>query len=308
MKGEIPTLKAQDVLVLLKLVAHEEPTWTFEHLGDCLGLSNSEVLQSVRRLENAGLADSERRAVLKDATTEFLVHAVKFLFPAPANGSGATPLYKTAPYAASRDPRLTKLLALLDAIRVKGMTLNKGQAETLLVNQVSEYLESARTRPPKEVVLANLSDQGAPLVLSKQSAGIKKDLPAEKTVAWSLAYSHEDPTLARVLPVVLYKQRNVLNFRFLRQWAKTLHEERTLGFFLELTSELSHDRSLWKKARAFRANLPAFSELDDFFHTDSSNPWSDKLLNQKTPDVAKRWGFKMNMGLETFASHFRKFT
>ena len=49
-------LKAQDVLVLLKLVATRHPTWSYNVLAVELGMSPSEVHAAVKRVVAARLA------------------------------------------------------------------------------------------------------------------------------------------------------------------------------------------------------------------------------------------------------------
>ncbi|MEM8558815.1 MAG: hypothetical protein AAGG50_13435 [Bacteroidota bacterium] len=161
-------LKPQDIVVLLKLV-HHPSDWTYSALAKSLGMSASEVHAAVERASSAMLFDKHRRVVLKGNLLEFLEHGVKYAYPAqlgpisrgmatslaasplqattsvlfgddtpvwPAahgreRGPEVTPLYKSVPEAASRDPQLYKLLALVDAIRV-GRARERGQATKLL--------------------------------------------------------------------------------------------------------------------------------------------------------------------------------
>jgi hypothetical protein len=159
-------LRPQDVVVVLKLLACGGKG-TYAQLGEELSLSASQVFRSVDRAEIARLLDTriippppgwaEERPVSfpnQKNLREFLVHGVKYCFPAQRGGlvrgvptahaapplSGQiqpgsepppvwptpdgtvrgtefTPLYKNVPAAASRDPKLYELLALVDAIR-----------------------------------------------------------------------------------------------------------------------------------------------------------------------------------------------
>lgn len=147
-------LLPQDVVVMLKLAVAREP-WSYESLAHDLGLSASMVHSAVRRAGAAGLYDSHRRRPRAEALLEFLVHGVRYAFPATEGGetrglptagdapvlsarfgpSGAlprvwahpegrgrgialSPLHKTAPDAALRDEGLYAALALVDALRV----------------------------------------------------------------------------------------------------------------------------------------------------------------------------------------------
>jgi hypothetical protein len=146
-------LKGQDVVVLLKLLGSEEPSPVRE-LAARLGFDVAGTHRSMSRLNEAGLYSSERRRVFEVPTEEFLVHAVKFSFPArrgsevrgiptawgaePLRGklpestglppvwpssNGAVrglrfePLHSMAPDAAQADPELWRELALVDALR-----------------------------------------------------------------------------------------------------------------------------------------------------------------------------------------------
>ena len=150
-------LKPQDVVVLLKLVALGPAPWTFQSLAMELSISQSEVHAGVRRAVAARLmtntSTSSGRPV-RAALLEFLVHGVKYAFapnrghltggmptgyaapplnkvivqpnePPPVwpyvegivRGYSFSPLYPTVPAAASRDPKLYELLALVDAMR-----------------------------------------------------------------------------------------------------------------------------------------------------------------------------------------------
>jgi predicted transcriptional regulator len=76
--------KGQDVIVLLKLRRARDAE-TVRSLSAALGLPHAAVQRSLKRLESAGLYDAKRRRVNRARAEEFLVHAVKFMFP------GATP-------------------------------------------------------------------------------------------------------------------------------------------------------------------------------------------------------------------------
>ena len=149
-------LKPQDVMVALKLCAYPSVRPPFSQVGLDLGMSPSEVHGAVKRLQRAHLVHD---AALRErpnisALEEFLVHGLKYAFPAERGamsrgvltsyaaeplrhqvspgdepppvwpyadgkdrGMSLQPLYKTAPFAALRDPVLYEYLALVDAIR-----------------------------------------------------------------------------------------------------------------------------------------------------------------------------------------------
>lgn len=150
-------LKPQDLLVLLKVVAHPPQRWTYAALGEALSISSSEAHACVKRAVASGLAVATGRgewAPVRPALLEFVLHGARYVWPATngavkrgvptsfgaeplagkisaapgdapvwahpqgsARGPALSPLYRTAPQAALADPALHGLLALLDALR-----------------------------------------------------------------------------------------------------------------------------------------------------------------------------------------------
>src|SRR5208283_4755380 len=151
-------LRPQDVVVLLKLVVADSSGLTYAAIAESLGMSLSEVHGSLDRALESGLARKEGRAPARPipaALKEFLVHGLRYAFPArvggPARGIPTAhaapplktqlapsdepppvwpdpkgtvrgmelaPLYRSVPGAAKRDAKLYELLALADALRI----------------------------------------------------------------------------------------------------------------------------------------------------------------------------------------------
>lgn len=149
------SIKPQDILILLKLLAHPERTFRMIDMAYEIGISQSEVSQGLERLRIARLVDSEKKRVHSSAAFELLVYGVKYFFPvrpgpwlagiptahsaAPflnkimaspqeryvwpysegeVKGQSIEPLYPSVPKAAKFDPKLYELLAIVDALRV----------------------------------------------------------------------------------------------------------------------------------------------------------------------------------------------
>lgn len=137
---------------MLKLsTLNRSDDWTYEQLAEDLGMSRSEVHAAVKRAQDARLMTD--RTVSNRALLEFLEHGVQYSFwasrgpvtrgvptgvgapplfemfgesaevpvwPDPRGekrGYALAPLYRSAPFAAARDPALYQLLALTDAVR-----------------------------------------------------------------------------------------------------------------------------------------------------------------------------------------------
>ena len=149
-------LKAQDVVVLLKLASDPGAPWSYPRLALELEISPSEIHAAVKRAVAAGLATKTSSGFqpVRQALEEFLIHGIKYVF-APKRGGPVrgiptawaapplkdlfvesnelppvwphpegsvrgiefSPLYKSAPNAARKDENLYELLALVDAIR-----------------------------------------------------------------------------------------------------------------------------------------------------------------------------------------------
>ncbi len=302
-------LKPQDILVLLKLVTTGNEPWRLSDLADSLGMSTSEVLQSLRRCRRVHLLESNKRTLRIEPLLELLIHSLKYFFPGQMGGqwgksSVLKPLYRSAPFAANKDPDLKTLLDLVDLLRCE----NSYQSEKIIIELRSFINQSYNQRcmlPDEKVVLANLSDLGAPLVLSSETAATHFTLSKEETIAAALSLSHRNPTLARVLPLVFFKHKEELNFWRLRRLSENFHEEITLGFFLDLTAELSGNRRLSHLSKPLKKMRP--QKMIPFFINENQGKYATLLATSKTPLVAKNWGFQMNMDLSTFQSHFDKF-
>jgi len=149
-----PGLLGQDVIVLAKLVGYGGPRPPIAQMAADLSLSPSQVHSSLKRLERSRLIDSGSGRPVRRAVEEFLIHGLKYVFPArrgeptrgtptayaaaPLNGQIAPgedlppvwpdpeghvrgalfePLHRSAAQAARNDPALHELLALIDAMR-----------------------------------------------------------------------------------------------------------------------------------------------------------------------------------------------
>ncbi|MCP1997459.1 hypothetical protein [Flavobacterium sp. HSC-61S13] len=146
-------LKPQDIVILLKIIVLKDTSWFHHTLAEDLGMSQSEISQSLNRSRYAGLIDFTRKKVNKIALTEFILHGIAYAFPQqpgvlvrgvltahaaePLNriisandkyvwpyakglerGQAIEPLYKSVVLASLKDNSLYELLTMVDAIRV----------------------------------------------------------------------------------------------------------------------------------------------------------------------------------------------
>ena len=106
-----------------------------------------------------------------------------------------------------------------------------------------------------------------------------------------------------VLPVAFWRQRDKLDYERLERAATLRDERQALGFYLELTAQLGCDRRLARAAAGLRDRRR--TALRPFF-SGGRGSFAQAAARQKTPALARRWGFLMNMDLESFATAFRK--
>jgi hypothetical protein len=168
-----PTLKAQDLYLLLALLARRGEVVTYPELAAFTGLSVSEVHGALKRAEQARLlafVDKQPR-LIGPAFKELLYHGARYVYPATlgamaggvpsahaappldaliaptadpppvwphadgrVRGVALTPLYPSVPAAALRSAALYQNLALFDALRLGGAR-ERNLAEKLFEEQ-----------------------------------------------------------------------------------------------------------------------------------------------------------------------------
>ena len=174
-------MRPHDVVILAKIIALGPANWYAKDVAYSLSISNSEVSESLHRSQYAGLIDSSKRYVFKQALLDLLVHGLKYVFPqqpgaiavgmptahsAPVlaeklvsqepyvwpdpegtvRGQAIEPLYSTVPAACRKDQRLYDLLASIDAIRV-GKVREQNLAKDLLKKLFDEYQRDPFNQP-----------------------------------------------------------------------------------------------------------------------------------------------------------------
>jgi hypothetical protein len=145
-----------------------------------------------------------------------------------------------------------------------------------------------------------LAALGAPL---GGPAPKSRPLFSEEVLADGLVLAHHSPTVARVLPVAFWRQRDKLDYERLERAATLRDERQALGFYLELTGQLGGDRRLVRRASGLRDRRR--TALRPFF-SGGRGSFARAAAQEKSPALARRWGFLMNMELESFSTTFRK--
>jgi hypothetical protein len=163
-------MRPQDILVLLKIISLNDPEFRLVDLSESIGISLSEISESISRSVFAHLIAPDKKTPMRKAIYEFLLHGLPYVFPAQpgALAIGMPTAYSAAPlsgwfgaedpvvwadpkgdvkgqeipsfhpkqsYAARLDNNLYELLALTDALRI-GKAREKGIAQAELKKRI----------------------------------------------------------------------------------------------------------------------------------------------------------------------------
>ncbi len=146
-------MRPHDIVILLKIVAKGEASWFMKDLSYELGISASEISESLNRSAIAGLIAKDKRNLNKLSLMEFLQYGIRYVYPqlpgaivrgvptahsalplsdmiqsqeeyvwpygkGEMRGQAIEPLCSSVPEATMNDQKLHELLALVDALRV----------------------------------------------------------------------------------------------------------------------------------------------------------------------------------------------
>ena len=146
-------MRAQDVVILLKIASKKQLQWQMKDLAIELMISSSEVSESINRSVQAGLISADKKTLMKGALLEFLNHGLKYVYPqhpgamvrgiatahsaqplkkliqskenyvwswpeGNVRGQSIQPLHPSVPAACIKDKELYELLSLTDALRI----------------------------------------------------------------------------------------------------------------------------------------------------------------------------------------------
>lgn len=147
-------MRPQDVPILLQMHLLGTGQWLYADIAAALQISPAEVSESLERSRLAGLTDPDKRRVNTLSLTDFLIHGLRYVWPAVVGsktrgvatahsapplsqliassddgyvwpdkngsfrGEGIAPLYKTIPAVVEKNLPLYEMLALIDALRI----------------------------------------------------------------------------------------------------------------------------------------------------------------------------------------------
>lgn len=163
-------MRPLDIVVLLKIAAKRSQSWYMKDLAQELGISHSEISESLNRSVLAGLIANDKNMIIKGALLEFLQSGLRYVYPQkpgaivrglatahsapPLNkkidsqevyvwpwakgndrGQSVVPLHPSVPEACQKDNLLYELLALVDALR-----MGKAREQKLAIAALKERI------------------------------------------------------------------------------------------------------------------------------------------------------------------------
>jgi len=170
MKTQKSNMRPQDIVILLKIIASKDKLLSQTILASELGMSQSEISESLSRSKFAGLIDSYGKRVRRLALMEFLQFGLAYVFPeqpgaivrgiptahsasplkdkivsnedyvwasakGTVRGQRIIPLYSTVVDAVKQDAILYELLALVDALRV-----GRVREKEIAIEELKKYI------------------------------------------------------------------------------------------------------------------------------------------------------------------------
>ncbi len=133
----------------------------------------------------------------------------------------------------------------------------------------------------------SLAAYGAPLAGPDPVPAMSR----EEALVVGLLEARTDPTLLRVLPVMVLRNEGQFDWDDVRSRARRAKLKAELGMLLDLTAAVSghaglheHTRGLADHRRRVPRDVP-----------EPASVFERRLADKRTPPVARRWGFRMNM-------------
>ena len=170
-----------------------------------------------------------------------------------------------------------------------------------LLEQPVKSRDSATTEALQ--LKADLVSLGLPVFAGALSPASRSTGSLESLVVEAAKLAEDDASVARSLPVLLVRLKDQLDYKVLKQASRRADSKHRVGFFLDLAGKLGSDVDMSRAAESFFDHRRKLTR--SFFSNQSK--YSTELALKRTPDLAKKWGWTMNMGLDAFESTYRKF-
>jgi hypothetical protein len=205
--------------------------------------------------------------------------------------------------SAYRELQAMRRLELVKTARRDGATSFSANRAHPLAGALERLLvpaEPSTHRRSDDAVRERVSALGAPVIVHRTPA---RQVAVEETLVDGVALAHKDPALARSLPVAFYRQRDHLDPERLATLARASSEKAAVGLFLDLTAKLSGDERFAAWARTLRDRRVHATR--PFFYSRAA-ALQAAAQRDRSPAVARRWGYRLDMDLDDFRSLFEK--
>jgi DNA-binding transcriptional ArsR family regulator len=206
-----------------------------------------------------------------------------------------------SPRAIAVEARSLAAAGLVEIVRV-------GQSDILEANQkhpvhveLQRLVGAASDRPQPgndAEVLASLAAHGAPLLVP----AIPNPPPLEEALVAGLQEARVNGTVLRVLPVLLLKQEHAIDWPRLKEAARRARVGPVLGMLSQLAGEIARRPGL--KARA--ADLRDRRRTVPVVLPEPRSGYEEQAARLRSPRVARRWGFLLNISEASFRALIEK--
>lgn len=207
------------------------------------------------------------------------------------------------PYATTHElfAKLKKM-GLVSKAKSGRANLYSGVAQSPEVEALKKYLGG----DDHVSTFADYKEMDLPLVGSFEDLNKERAQSKEELLVKVVYFSKRKSSLLRTLPLLVRRLGLKLDFNQLAYWSKKYHVDRELGFVLDLTGNLSHEKKFCLLANKFKDQR--WSKFTTFLESESKlKGFQAMLVEENTPELAKKWFLKMNMGLDSFETHYSKF-
>ncbi len=205
----------------------------------------------------------------------------------------------------------------LNAMRAAGLAKTRHEPGRTVFSADSDYPHAELVRQlaslaaPSKPPTKNREGQAVRRMLKTLGAPINgrrakhSDVDTETALVDGIKLARRDATVARIIPLCLWHERDSIDWKKLVATVHGAEDKHALGFFLELTSKLTGDQRFKSCASMLRDKR--VRAVRDFFDGRSTSS-ARELADLRTPKLARHWGFRMNMSMESFESIFAKFS
>lgn len=221
--------------------------------------------------------------------------------PRPASVSELARLAHLTPRAVSVEVRRLAAAGLVE-VEARGaadlVRANRRHPGARALAALLRKSEAGPGPPSRRNPRPSLVAYGAPLAGVEPRAGMRR----EEALVAGLAAAVSDPTLLRVLPVVVLRNERQLDWHELRARARRAKLGTELGMLLDLTAEVSGHDNLRQEARGLRDRRRRVPR----YLPEPRSGFERRLADRRTPPAARRWGFRLNLSEESLRDFVRK--